>query len=122
MDRREVAVAVPTRVVEIVSRVAPSSIMIDWALSGHARRARWRATAFTDRLIWTNDNYVALQTLLDEKGPSDPRLPLSRQGRPGLHRPPFMVNSDFRADNAIDIGSMMTSPQRRPSLVEIAGV
>ena len=64
-----------------------------------------------NRLIWTNDNLVALQTLIDEKDPvtRDWRY----RGKVDLVYidPPFMVNNDFRADNA----STSTSTRRRAS-------
>ena len=75
-----------------------------------------------NRLIRTNDNLVALQTLLDEKDPltCDYRY----RGKVDLVYidPPFMVNSDFLADNAIDIeldDEAGVQAKKEPSLVEI---
>jgi len=75
-----------------------------------------------NRLIWTNDNLVALQTLLDEKDPAtrDWRY----RGKVGLVYidPPFMVNNDFRADNTVDIDlddEAHVQVKKEPSLVEI---
>ncbi|HRC56293.1 MAG TPA: site-specific DNA-methyltransferase, partial [Kofleriaceae bacterium] len=70
--------------------------------------------------IWTNDNLVALQSLLDERD------------RAGAYRyrakvdlvyidPPFMVNNDFRVDNAIPIDldeKEGIEATKEPSLVE----
>jgi DNA modification methylase len=57
-----------------------------------------------NRLLWTPDNLVALQTLLDERDPAtgEPRY----RGKVALVYidPPFMVNSDFRADPAARVG------------------
>ena len=75
-----------------------------------------------NRLIWTNDNLVALQTLLDEKDPvtRDWRY----RGKVDLVYidPPFMVNNDFRADNTVDIDlddEAHVQVKKEPSLVEI---
>jgi len=84
--------------------------------------ARDVTTLPPNRLIWTNDNLVALQTLLDEKDPTtrDWRY----RGKVDLVYidPPFMVNNDFRADNTIDIdlgGDEEVQVKKEPSLVEV---
>jgi DNA modification methylase len=75
-----------------------------------------------NRLIWTNNNIVALQTLLDE------RDAVSREyryrGKVDLVYidPPFMVQGDFMAENAIDIEldeEARVGAKKEPSLVEI---
>jgi adenine-specific DNA-methyltransferase len=87
VEHREVAKAVPTEVMELVHPGAPGR---DGGLP-------------SNRLIWTIDNLVALQTLLDEQDPvtREPRY----LGKVDLVYidPPFMVQSDFRADDAIHI-------------------
>jgi len=88
VEHREVAKAVPTQVVELVrpARVEPE-----------------QAELPPNRLVWTSDNLVALQTLLDEH---DPLTEEARyRGKVDLVYidPPFMVQSDFRADDAIQI-------------------
>lgn len=118
MERREAAVSVPTQVVEIVrpglAQERGGNLSID------VRRARQReADVQPNRLIWTNDNLVALQTLLDEK---DPGGDYRYRGKVDLVYidPPFMVNNDFMADNAIDIDlGDDVQVQKEPSLVEI---
>ncbi len=80
--------SVPTQVVEIVRpgrAVERGGSLLDTERRT-ARRDR-RAGLPPNRLIWTNDNLVALQTLLDERDPDDAGLPLPGQGRPRLHRP-----------------------------------
>jgi DNA modification methylase len=84
--------------------------------------ARDVTTLPPNRLIWTNDNLVALQTLLDEKDPTtrDWRY----RGKVDLVYidPPFMVNNDFRADNTVDIdlgGDEEVQVKKEPSLVEV---
>ncbi|MCK6591379.1 MAG: hypothetical protein L6Q76_27820, partial [Polyangiaceae bacterium] len=105
MDRRERVVSVPTQVVEIV-RPGRAVDRRDSLLNTEARAAAARTENALppNRLIWTNDNLVALATLLDERDPvtKDYRY----RGKVDLVYidPPFMVNNDFRADNAIDVG------------------
>ncbi len=122
MDRRERVVSVPTQVVEIVrpGRVIERG---DSLLNTEARAAAARTEGALppNRLIWTNDNLVALATLLDERDPvtRDYRY----RGKVDLVYidPPFMVNNDFRADNAIDIDldDEGVHATKEPSLVEI---
>jgi 16S rRNA G966 N2-methylase RsmD len=102
MERKELAGSVPTQVVEIVS--PGRAVEREGELHGFAARAASRGEELRpeNRLIWTNDNLVALQTLLDEIDPKtrDYRL----RGKVDLVYidPPFMVNNDFLADNAIE--------------------
>jgi len=123
MDRREQVVAVPTQVVEIV-RPGRAVERGDSLLNTEARAATARVDEGLppNRLIWTNDNVVALQTLLDERDPvtRDYRY----RGKVDLIYidPPFMVNNDFRADNTIDIDiddDEGVHATKEPSLVEI---
>lgn len=108
MERKPHVTAVPTQVLEIVrpglatdrgSELAGTS-----ARPVQARNTKPEAVSIPqNRLIWTNDNLVALKTLLDER---DPRTRDYRyRGKVDLIYidPPFMVNNDFRADNSIDI-------------------
>lgn len=120
--RKEVAVPVPTQVVEIVH--PGRAIHRDDELIAEARQqaSRDATTVPPNRLIWTNDNLVALTTLLEERDPAtrDYRY----RGKVDLVYidPPFMVNSDFRADNTIDIDideAAGVTAHKEPSLVEI---
>jgi adenine-specific DNA-methyltransferase len=121
MARKEIATAVPTQVVEIVR--PGRAVERSDELAGLATRqvtARDVTMLPPNRLIWTNDNLVALQTLLDERDPGthDYRY----RGKVDLVYidPPFMVNNDFRADNAIDIElDEDVQAKKEPSLVEI---
>jgi adenine-specific DNA-methyltransferase len=123
MDRRPAVVGVPTQVLEVVSpglasREAGRQVSAA-ALSGKVARSTPQPP--TNRLIWTNDNLVALQTLLDERDPSGaPRY----RGKVDLVYidPPFMVNSNFVADNAITVDvdeGEGVSATKEPSLVEL---
>ena len=95
--------AVPTQVVEIVRPGRAVERKGELDLAGRAAASRDELLRPENRLIWTNDNLVALQTLLEER---DPKTKDWRyRGKVDLVYidPPFMVNNDFRADNAIDI-------------------
>jgi len=125
MDRREVAAAVPTQVVEVVrpGRVVERA---DNGGLGLTEVAKAKARASDDlppnRLIWTNDNLVALQTLLDERDPKTREYRYRNKVDLVYIDPPFMVNNDFRADNAIDIeidDDEGVQVRKEPSLVEI---
>lgn len=121
MERKELAGPVPTQVVEIVQpgRAVERKDDLDLAARAGARDELVRPE---NRLIWTNDNLVALQTLLDER---DPKTKDYRyRGKVDLVYidPPFMVDNDFRADNAIDIEldeKAHVQARKEPSLVEI---
>jgi adenine-specific DNA-methyltransferase len=121
MERKEMAGTVPTQVVEIVrpGRAVERKGELDLAAWATARSETVRPE---NRLIWTNDNIVALQTLLNER---DPKTKGYRyRGKVDLVYidPPFMVNNDFRADNAIDIEldeKAHVQARKEPSLVEI---
>lgn len=121
MERKEMAGAVPTQVVEIVRPGRAVERKGELDLAGWAR-ARGDLVRPENRLIWTNDNIVALQTLLEER---DPKTKDYRyRGKVDLVYidPPFMVNNDFRADNAIEIEldeDADVQARKEPSLVEI---
>jgi len=122
MERREAAVSVPTQVVEIVrpGKAQGGDDLLPGITAGQQRE---RPDGLPhNRLIWTNDNLVALQTLLDERDPvtRDYRY----RGKVDLVYidPPFMVQGDFIADNAIDVDldeEEHVSAKKEPSLVEI---
>lgn len=122
MERKELAGAVPTQVVEIVRPGRAVERKEELDLGARAAAARAELVRPDNRLIWTNDNLVALQTLLDER---DPKTKDYRcRGKVDLVYidPPFMVNNDFRADNAIDIeldDKADVQARKEPSLVEI---
>jgi DNA modification methylase len=121
MGRKELAGAVPTQVVEIVRPGRAVERKGELELGARAA-ARDELVRPENRLIWTNDNLVALQTLLEER---DPKTKDWRyRGKVDLVYidPPFMVNDDFRADNAIDIEldeKAHVQARKEPSLVEI---
>ena len=140
MERREVAPSVPAQVVEIVRPgraverkgelglekrrdVAAGGVRTEEAGSaGRRAEAAGRSSPIDNRLIWTNDNLVALQTLLDERDPKT--RDFRYRGKVDLVYidPPFMVNSDFLADNSIDIEldeKAHVEAKKEPSLVEI---
>jgi adenine-specific DNA-methyltransferase len=121
MERKELAAPVPTQVVEIVrpGLTVERKGELDLAARASARDELVRPE---NRLIWTNDNLVALQTLIEER---DPKTKDWRyRGKIDLVYidPPFMVNNDFRADNTIDIEldqEAHVQARKEPSLVEI---
>ncbi len=122
MDRREVAVSVPTQVVEIVrpGKAQAGDDLLPGVTAGVQKTRNEELPP--NRLIWTNDNLVALQTLLDERDPvtRDYRY----RGKVDLIYidPPFMVQSDFLAENAIEIEldeEEHVEARKEPSLVEI---
>jgi hypothetical protein len=103
MDRREAAVSVPTQVVEIV-RPAKARVSDDQLPGITAPRQGVRQDDLPEnRLIWTNDNLVALRTLLDEKDPATKDYRYRGKIDLVYIDPPFMVNNDFLADNAIEV-------------------
>lgn len=127
MERKPLVTPVPTQVLEIVrpglatdrgSELAGTS-----ARSVQARSAQAESLVSPqNRLIWTNDNLVALKTLLDERDPTTREY--RYRGKIDLIYidPPFMVNSDFRADNSIDIEideKEGVQAKKEPSLVEL---
>ena len=123
MWRKEAALSVPSQVVEIVrpGRAVDRGAVLS-GIDTRTVEARDVAGLPANRLIWTNDNLVALQTLLDEKDPvtRDWRY----RGKVDLVYidPPFMVNNDFRADNTVDIDlddEAHVQVKKEPSLVEI---
>ncbi len=122
MERKAMAGAVPTQVVEIVRPGRAVERKGELDLAARAAAARDELLRPENRLIWTNDNLVALQTLLEER---DPKTKDWRyRGKVDLVYidPPFMVNDDFRADNAIDIEldeKAHVKARKEPSLVEI---
>jgi adenine-specific DNA-methyltransferase len=126
MGRKEAVVSVPTQVVEIV-RPGRARDQGD-ALLNTDIKTQTRSSAERDgtelppnRLIWTNDNLVALQTLLDERDPATREYRYRAKVDLIYIDPPFMVNSDFRADNTIDIDideEEGVQAKKEPSLVE----
>lgn len=125
MHRREAAVSVPTQVVEIVRPA--KAVVSNGKLPGiTAATQPSRPPSATDlppnRLIWTNDNLVALRTLLDERDPSTKDYRYRGKVDLVYIDPPFMVQGDFLADNAIDIEideDEHVEARKEPSLVEI---
>lgn len=125
MERKPQVTAVPTQVLEIVRPGLATDRGVELAgTSARPVQARTKEALATpqNRLIWTNDNLVALKTLLDERDPQtrDYRY----RGKVDLIYidPPFMVNTDFRADNSIDIEideEEGVQAKKEPSLVEL---
>jgi adenine-specific DNA-methyltransferase len=119
MDRRELAATVPTQVVEIVR---PGRAIERAGLAPQRLGAR-DGDLPPNRLIWTNDNLVALQTLLDEKDPQTNDWKYRGKVDLVYIDPPFMVNTDFVGENTIDIDfddeGLDVPVKKEPSLVEI---
>lgn len=122
MGRKEAAVSVPTQVVEIVRPA--KAVATDDKLPGiTAGTQTSRAHELPpNRLIWTNDNIVALRTLCDERDPVTKDFRYRGKVDLVYIDPPFMVQGDFLADNAIDIEldeDEHVEAKKEPSLVEI---
>ncbi len=105
MDRKTAVEAVPTQVVEVVypSKAEKKDEDTLFTKGELQRKITKSADLPQNRLIWTNDNLVALKTLLDEKDPISGEY--KYRGRVDLIYidPPFMVQDDFVASNSIDI-------------------
>ena len=103
-DKRVVAEALPTQTVEIISPFynAPRQTALDM---------RHDVTP-ENRLIWTNDNLVALQSLLTGDSAHAPL-----EGKVDLIYidPPFAVQSDFKINVEIENG---LSDEKLPTLIE----
>ena len=122
MFRVPAVTSVPTQVVEIVRPARSSERKGELGLDTRVAPTRDLDEDPPNRLIWTNDNLVALKTLLDER--DERTRDYKYRGKVDLVYidPPFMVNSDFRADNAIDIeldDEEGVQAKKEPSLVEI---
>ena len=94
MDRREVAVSVPTQVVEIVrpgKAVSSEGILAGFTAGQQTARS---SELPENRLIWTNDNLVALHSLLDERDPATKGYRYRGKVDLVYIDPPFMVNND----------------------------
>lgn len=126
MGRKEAVVSVPTQVVEIVrpgrARDHGDALLnTDIKTQTRSPGERDGTELPPNRLIWTNDNLVALQTLLDERDPQTRDYRYRAKVDLIYIDPPFMVNSDFRADNTIDIDideEEGVQAKKEPSLVE----
>ncbi|MFH1657519.1 MAG: DNA methyltransferase [bacterium] len=97
--------AVPTQVVEIVYPSKAEKKDEDTLFAkGELQAKITKAADFPkNRLIWTNDNLVALKTLLDEKDPVSGEYKYRNKIDLIYIDPPFMVQDDFVAQNTIDI-------------------
>ncbi|MBN1962048.1 MAG: hypothetical protein JW841_13980 [Deltaproteobacteria bacterium] len=120
-DRKEVAVPVPTQIVEIVrpGRVEEVAGFLP-GINTRTMAKQDVATLPPNRLIWTNDNLVALQTLLEERDPETHDWRYRGKIDFVYIDPPFMVQNDFRVENSIDIDlDEDVQAKKEPSLVEI---
>lgn len=105
MDKKTLVEAVPTQVVEIVYPSKAEKKDEDTLFAkGELQAKITKAADFPkNRLIWTNDNLVALKTLLDEKDPVSGEYKYRNKIDLIYIDPPFMVQDDFVAQNTIDI-------------------
>ena len=105
MDKRTLVEAVPTQVVEIVYPSKAEKRDEDTLFAKGELQAKITKSADfpKNRLIWTNDNLVALKTLLDEKEPVSGEYKYRNKIDLIYIDPPFMVQEDFVAQNSIDI-------------------
>lgn len=127
MDKKTLVEAVPTQVVEIVypHRVdAPKKnegtrLFEEGQIGiGNVKKS---ADFPKNRLIWTNDNLVALKTLLDEKDPVSGEYKYRNKIDLIYIDPPFMVQDDFVAQNSIDIEVTGDGESfvKEPTIIEI---
>ena len=105
MDKKTLVEAVPTQVVEIVypSKAEKKDEDTLFAKGELQTKISKSADFPKNRLIWTNDNLVALKTLLDEKDPVSSEYKYRNKIDLIYIDPPFMVQNDFVAENSIDI-------------------
>ena len=105
MDRKTIAEAVPTQVVEVVypSKAEKKDEETLFAKGGLQSKVTKLSDLPKNRLIWTNDNLVALKTLLDEKDPISGEYKYRNKIDLIYIDPPFMVQNDFVAENSINI-------------------
>src|SRR3989344_1956961 len=105
MDKKTIAEAVPTQVVEVVYPSKAEKKDEDSLFAkGELREKVGKLSDLPkNRLIWTNDNLVALKTLLDEKDPISDEYKYRNKIDLIYIDPPFMVQNDFVAENSIDI-------------------
>lgn len=105
MDKKTVAEAVPTQVVEIVypSKIEKKDENTLFSKGELLQKITKSSDLPKNRLIWTNDNLVALKTLLDEKDPVSGEYKYRNKIDLIYIDPPFMVQDDFVTQNSIDI-------------------
>jgi adenine-specific DNA-methyltransferase len=106
MDKKVVVESVPTQVVEVVypSKVQKSDESTLFSKGQFKKEVIKKEELPKNRLIWTNDNLVALKTLLNEKDPVSGEYKYRNKIDLIYIDPPFMVQGDFIAQNSIDIG------------------
>lgn len=97
--------AVPTQVIEVVypSRAEKAEENTLFSRGELQPQIQKSDSLPNNRLIWTNDNLVALKTLLDERDPVSGEYRYRGNIDLIYIDPPFMVQSDFVAENSIDI-------------------
>lgn len=112
-DKRKAAEPLPTQTVEII-RPFYSEVKADKLGQSHAQGGLDMAhyAAPESRLIWTNDNLVALTSLLHGDGH---HAPLEGQVDLIYIDPPFAVQSDFKINVEIENG---LSDEKLPTLIE----
>ena len=105
MDKKTLAESVPTQVVEIVypSKAEKKDEETLFAKGGLHGKITKLSDLPKNRLIWTNDNLVALKTLLDEKDSVSGEYKYRNKIDLIYIDPPFMVQNDFVAENSINI-------------------
>ncbi|MCX6718422.1 MAG: DNA methyltransferase [Candidatus Staskawiczbacteria bacterium] len=105
MDKKTLVEAVPTQVIEIVYPSKAEKKDEDTLFAkGELQKKITKSADFPkNRLIWTNDNLVALKTLLDEKDPVSGEYKYRNKIDLIYIDPPFMVQDDFVTQNTIDI-------------------
>lgn len=113
MGKKMLVEAVPTQVVEVVypskaheeaKELKTSDTQEALFTKGELQEKVSKSSELPkNRLIWTNDNIVALKTLLDEKDSVTGEYKYRNKIDLIYIDPPFMVQDDFVAQNSIDI-------------------
>lgn len=105
MDNKTLVESVPTQVIEIVypSKAEKKDEDTLFSKGEFQEKVEKLEDLPKNRLIWTNDNLVALKTLLDEKDAVSGEYKYRNKIDLIYIDPPFMVQDDFVAQNSIDI-------------------
>lgn len=109
MDKKTATEAVPTQVIEVVYPHKAEAPKEDEGgkLFEQGQLGTGKVQKISElpknRLIWTNDNLVALKTLLDEKDSISGEYKYRNKIDLIYIDPPFMVQNDFVAENSINI-------------------
>ena len=125
MDREEVGTSVPTQIVEIIRPSRKKEVLARAKAKQKPQQPNTPSVIASEthnRLIWTSDNLLALQTLLEERDPAT-QEPCYRSKVDLIYiDPPFMANTNFKAENTVHVElepACGIQADKEPSLVEL---